>query len=120
MHEDDEGDHGGHHEHPRQPQVPVQPSELPDHALRIRYDCPSVARAVIWRSGGTPVRVKRTTSPTRAPSRSLASLTLKPMVMPADMKPGISSWVSTSTWISGITARTTPLTTHVCSPPIAT
>src|SRR3989304_2960312 len=37
--------------------------------------------------------------------------------MPAGMKPGISSCVSTTTWISGITARTTPLTIHVCSPP---
>src|SRR5262245_34453618 len=95
LHEDDEGHRGGDDEEPRDPQVTVQPATLADHVSSIRgrpviakvQDRPSVASAMICTSGGTPVRVKRTTSPTCARSSSLGSLTLKPIVMPAGMKP---------------------------------
>src|SRR5215468_1492753 len=105
LHEDDEGDGGGDDEDPRDPQVTMEPATLAERVTSIRgqpvvakdQDRPSVASAVIWTSGGTPVRVKRTTSPTWARSSSFGSFTLKPMVMPAGMKPAISSWVSTTT-----------------------
>jgi hypothetical protein len=48
-------------------------------------DLPSRSMAVISTSGGTPLRVNLTTSPTRACSSTFGLAALNPMVMPAGM-----------------------------------